>query len=150
MVMPPSPDRPYNQKELVQSYKAGQASVRGTFVRRIYVLTALCLVATGIGFLLGPARFYSSGTYRIIRQMAPIDVWACAFLAVGLFKFFVMPFNRRELYRLGSALGGTLAMMWWIGLLSAFTGPLNQWGSVPSWFVVAAAQLMSAASVWNR
>lgn len=118
-------------------------------LRWIYFITAVGMVATGVGFLVGPDSWQSSPGYVVTRKIMPIDVWACLFVLVGVDKVVAYIVRSRAWLRAGAAMGGTLCLGWGMALVgAAVQQALNGWGAVPMWFVVAGVQLAGAAS-WD-
>lgn len=121
----------------------------------VYLVTALGMAVTGAGFLFGPAEWGSSGSYSVIREMAPMAVWGAVLIAVGLIKVALMyadrlGFEKSNALRIGSMLGAIVALMWTGGFLAAlFIGELAGWSALPSWAMIAGVQLVGASASWG-
>lgn len=76
-------------------------------------------VAFGAAYLLGPARWSSSGNFAVLRQLLPVPVVAALVLLAGLLLW--SPWRR------GGYWLGTVALGYW-GLCTAMTLPTTATG----------------------
>lgn len=119
-------------------------------IRAIYYLTATCLMVTGFGMLLGPDRWAASESLSVVRRMTSIDSWSLIFIGAGTLKCWLGHKSRRS-YRIGSTVGGVVALMWAGGFIgAAVTGELIAWPAITSWLTIAGVQLVGSAAVWQR
>lgn len=156
--------RPPGQRRKPHDPGHCQMIVPGSFVRRTYVLTSLCLLAAGLGWIFGPEQWRSDPSYSVAAEIWTVFMWGFTFTLVGIFKLMTVYVfgvkqtltysvlkRRREAFRLGSVLGGTLSMLWAAAMTAALIiGKIDQWGVIPAWYCIGAVQLLSAASVWER
>lgn len=119
-------------------------------IRSIYYLTAFGSIVLGAGFAFGPDVWTASAAYTVIKQIFPIETWGWLFILVGVVKM-MLGHRTERCYRIGSAMGGTMALALAGGFLgTAFTGDLVGWSAVVGWLMVASVQLVGAAAIWRK
>lgn len=123
----------------------------------VYLVTALGMAVTGLGFLLGPAEWGASPSYAVIRSMAPMMAWGIALVVVGVMKVVLWLYGERlgleksNALRIGSMIGAIISLMWAGGFLAAlFIGELAGWSALPSWAMIAGVQLVGASASWSK
>ncbi|MFJ5984297.1 hypothetical protein [Lentzea sp. NPDC092896] len=107
-----------------------------------YVLAAHAIVI-GVGYLLGPSKWYSGGTFAVVKSLGlPIPVWGAAIAVVGVLLLL-------RLHTIGHALGLGVFVFWGLALgASIFTGDLSGWGSVVHNLLMAAP--LHGLGLWRR
>lgn len=88
------------------------------------IVLAVDAIAVGLGYLLGPARWYSSGTFAVVRDLGvPIPVWGGVFTIIGV--LLLVPATARVGHSLGSFVYGFWAIC---QLATLADDELQAWG----------------------
>lgn len=107
-----------------------------------YILIVHVLVL-GAGYLLGPAQWYSGGTFTVVRSLGiPVPAWGGAFVVAGL----LLAAGR---HTVGHATALALFVFWGLALAASLpAGQLSGWGSPVHNLLLAAP--LHAVGLWRR
>lgn len=109
-------------------------------VRYFLIIHALAL---GLGYALGPARWYSGGTFAVVRDLGvPISLWGGAFITVGILLLVGQ-------HTWGHIIGLISFTFWGLALATTlYTGQLSGWGSPVHNLLLAVP--LHALGLWRR
>lgn len=107
------------------------------------VILAVHALAIGLGYMLGPPRWYSGGTFTVVRSLGlPIPAWGTVLVVAA-----ILLLARR--HTAGHALALVAFLFWGSGLAATlFTGQLTEWDS-PVHNVLLVVPL-HALGLWRR